>query len=167
MTPVSRFGTINKVRKIGRFSLTPCQSRCSAISLARFTRTILLRHLLVPFFNLESLYLRQAKIVGGYGDWQDEFGERRLNAKMEAPVSGAYQNNSDPFKSRFSHPLVQEIVPSERKVSIQDPQVQNLSRSVRTPVISRQISRTAAGISPQELDAGWTILVMADSSEVS
>jgi hypothetical protein len=74
---------------------------------------------------------------------------------MEALASGAYQNNSDPFKSRFSHPSVQEIVPSERKVYIQDPQAQN------------QISRTAAGRSPQELDAGWTILVMAESSEVS
>ena len=49
--------------------------------------------------------------------WQDEFSESRLNATMGAPAGGAYQNSGP-----FSHLSIQEIVPSERKVNIQDPQ---------------------------------------------
>jgi hypothetical protein len=53
---------------------------------------------------------------------QGEFGENRPNATIEAPASYAHQNNSDPFKSRFSHLSIQEFVPAGRKVKIQDPQ---------------------------------------------
>jgi hypothetical protein len=49
--------------------------------------------------------------------WQGEFGENRLFTTIEAPASGAYQNNSDPFTYMLSHPSVQEIVP---RVNIQD-----------------------------------------------
>jgi hypothetical protein len=69
------------VREIGRLSLIPCQSQCSAIPLTRFTRTIPLRHPLVPFFNLENpVPHTETKIVGGYGDAHKAF--NRLDDRL-------------------------------------------------------------------------------------